>query len=135
MDILKEMGCASTVDFGGLEWGNAFGGFIAGYYKYHVAMKLSLDEYYRLDATAPGSEDAIKQVLLDHGDGSKYGTAVQTHVSFSSRIDKRKMQGPAGPQTSVYYNYATGGGHSISIVGWDDAFLPELGGSWIMQDT
>lgn len=135
MDILKEVGCASTADFGGLEWGNAFGGWMSGYDKYHRAMQVRLDEYYRLDATAAGSENAIKQVLLDHGDGSPFGAAVQTHVSFSSKIDKRKMQGPNGAQTSVYYNFAAGGGHSISIVGWDDTYLPELGGTWIMQDT
>lgn len=135
MDILKEMGCASTADFGGLEWGNSFGGWMSGYDKYHRAMKLRLDGYYKLDASAPGSEEAIKQIILDHGDGSQYGTGVQTHVSFSSKIDKRKMQGPDGPQTSVYYDYGAGGGHSISIVGWDDTYLPELGGSWIMQDT
>lgn len=135
MDILKEVGCATTADFGGLEWGNAFGGWMSGYDKYYRAMKVRLDEYYDLDASAPGSEEAIKQVLLDHGDGSQLGAAVQTHVSFSARIDKRKMAGPDGPQTSVYYDYGAGGGHSISIVGWDDTYLADLGGAWIMQDA
>lgn len=134
-DILKEVGCASTADFGGLEWGNSFGGWMSGYDKYFRAMKVRLDEYYDLDASATGSEEAIKQVLLDHGDGSQFGTPVQTHVSFSSKIDKRKMAGPDGPQTSVYYDYGAGGGHSIAIVGWDDTYLADLGGAWIMQDT
>jgi hypothetical protein len=137
-DILKEVGCASTADFGGLEWGNSFGGWMSGYDKYYRAMKVRLEEYYDIDASAAGSEDAIKQVLLDHGDGSQYGTPVQTHISFSSKIDKRKMAGPDGSQTSVYFDYGAGGGHSIGIVGWDDTYTPAgapAGGSWIMQDT
>ena len=130
MDILKETGAASTVDFGGLEWGNSFLGWMSGYEKYYRAMKLRLNDYYEIDASAAGSEEAIKQVLVDYADGSEFGTGLVTHVSFSTGITKTTVEG-----RSVYAAYQAGGGHALSIVGFDDAFLADKGGSWILHDV
>lgn len=130
MDILKETGAASTEDFGGLEWGNGFLGWMSGYDKYHRAMRYRVDEYYQIDASAAGAEEAIKQVLVDNADGSPHGGNLVLQVSFSNRITKTTIQG-----RSVYENFASGGGHALSIVGYDDTFLPERGGCWLLHDV
>jgi hypothetical protein len=130
LDLLKETGGATTADFGGLEWGNAFLGWMSGYDKYYRAMKVRLEEYYKIDATQAGSEELVKQVILDHANGSSVGTGLLTHVSFSANIKKETISG-----RSVFSSFGTGGGHCIGIVGWDDQFLPEKGGSWIIYDS
>lgn len=130
MDILKETGAMSTADFGGLEWGNAFLGWQSGYDKYYRAMKLRVEEYYKIDAAAAGSEELIKQILVDNADGSAHGGNLVVQVSFSNKITKTTIQG-----RSVYENFAAGGGHALSIVGYDDTFLPERGGCWILHDV
>ncbi len=130
LDLLKETGGATTADFGGLEWGNAFGGWMSGYDKYYRAMKVRLDQYYKIDATQAGSEELVKQVLLDHANGSPFGTGLLTHVSFSANIVKETISGRL-----VFSSYGAGGGHCIGIVGWDDQFQPEKGGSWIIYDS
>jgi hypothetical protein len=130
MDILKETGAMSTADFGGLEWGNAFLGWQSGYDKYHRAMRYRLEDYWKIDLAQPGAEDLVKQVLVDNADGSPYGGNLVVQVSFSNKITKTTLQG-----RPVYENYATGGGHALSIVGYDDTFLPERGGTWLMHDV
>jgi hypothetical protein len=130
MDILKETGAMSTADFGGLEWGNAFLGWQSGYGKYHRAMRYRVEDYWKIDLAEPGAEEIIKQVLVDNADGSQYGGNLVVQVSFSNRITKTTLQG-----RSVYENYATGGGHALSIVGYDDTFLSERGGTWLMHDV
>lgn len=130
MDILKETGAMSTADFGGLEWGNAFLGWQSGYDKYHRAMRYRLEDYWKIDLSQPGAEELVKQVLVDNADESEYGGNLVLQVSFSNRITKTTLQG-----RPVYENYAAGGGHALGIVGYDDTFLAERGGTWLMHDV
>jgi hypothetical protein len=130
LDILKEIGGATTEDFGPWQWGMAFSGWMSGYEKYYRAMKLRVDEYYDLNGHDAGADEAIKQVLYDHADGSPIGANLVFRAASGRNTVKETIQ---GRQVMKVFNNAEN--HALSIVGWDDTFLPELGGTWIIHNT
>jgi hypothetical protein len=122
-DILKETGAPTTADFGGIEWGNAFGGWMTGYDKYYKAMKLRVDEYYKIDAKLAANDELIKQYLYDQGDGSASGGLLAIQVG------EWTMKTVSGKNLVTDFD---GFGHTIAIVGYDDNFQ---GGSYLMADN
>lgn len=126
-DILKETGGPTSADFGGLEWGNSFGGWMSGYDKYYRAMQYRVDQYYKIDASVPAGDELIKQYLLDRADGSPVGGNLVVQVSIGQGVAKSTIQG-----RRCFTAFGTGGGHALTIVGYDDAFN---GGSWLLHNT
>ncbi len=126
-DILKETGAPTSTDFGGLEWGNSFGGWMNGYDKYYRAMQYRVDQYYKIDASVPAGDELIKQYLHDRADGSPVGGNLVVQVSIGEGVAKSTIQG-----RRCFTAFGTGGGHALTIVGYDDAFN---GGSWLLYNT
>ena len=126
-DILKETGAPTSADFGGLEWGNAFGGWMNGYDKYYRAMQHRVDQYYKIDASVAAGDESIKQYLYDHADGSSMGGNLVVQVSIGRGMTTGTVQG-----RRRFTAFGTGGGHALTIVGYDDAFN---GGSWLLHNT
>lgn len=127
-DILKVTGGMSTTDFGGMSWGNNFGGWTSGYAKYYNAMKVRASEYYKIDASLAGSDELIKQYLYDHADGSSAGGMLVFQMN-SDDIDKH-MTNVGGRR--VISAMGGEGGHALDIVGYDDNFN---GGSYLLVNS
>ncbi|MDB5105928.1 MAG: hypothetical protein JWP91_3617 [Fibrobacteres bacterium] len=121
-DILKETGGASSADFGGFEAGNGNGAWMTGYDKYYNAMKNRVNEYYRIDASVATADEAIKQYLFDHADGSAAGGLM------TFQINSESMPSSTIGGRRTFTNLGGGGGHALSIVGYDDDFQ---GGSYL----
>lgn len=121
-DIYKETGGASTVDFGGFDWGNGTGGWMTGYDKYYRAMKVRLDQYYKIDASLAANDELIKQYLVDQGEGSAVGGL----LTFQANSGNWTTSTIAGKRT--FTKLGGGGGHALNIVGYDNA---HDGGSYI----
>lgn len=121
-DILKETGGALTSDFGGFEWGNSIGGWMSGYEKYYKAMKVRVDQYYKIDASLAANDELIKQYLVDQGEGSAVGGL----LTFQANSSNWATTTIAGKRT--FTKLGGGGGHALNIVGYDNA---HDGGSWI----
>jgi hypothetical protein len=127
-DILKATGGITTADFGGMTWGNNFGGWTSGYAKYYNAMKVRASEYYKIDASKEGSDELIKQYLFDHADGSLTGGMLVFQMN-SDDIDKH-MSNVGGRR--VITQMGNQGGHALDIVGYDDNFN---GGSYLLVNS
>lgn len=121
-DILKETGGASTADFGGFDWGNPAAGWMSGYAKYHRAMGLRADQYYKIDASSAANDELIKQYLLDQAEGSPVG-GLLTFQANSSNWATATVNGKR-----TFTKLGGGGGHALNIAGYDDA---HDGGSYI----
>lgn len=121
-DIYKETGGATTTDFGGFDWGNGFGGWMTGYDKYYRAMKVRLDQYYKIDASLAANDELIKQYLVDQGEGSPVGGL----LTFQANSGNWSTSTIAGKRT--FTKLGGGGGHALNIVGYDNA---HDGGSYI----
>jgi hypothetical protein len=121
-DILKATGGATSTDFGGFEWGNGAGGWMTGYDKYYNAMKNRVQEYYRIDASVASADEAIKQYLYDHADGSAVGGLM------TFQINSESMPSSTVNGRRTFTNLGGGGGHALSIVGYDD---DHAGGSYL----
>jgi hypothetical protein len=115
-DILKATGAPTVSDFGGFEWGNAFGGWMHGYDKYYAAMKRRAAEYYRIEASTAAGDEAIKQYLHDHADGSAAG-GLLVFQARSQGWEKKTIEG-----RQVFTRFQSGGGHALTICGYDDDF-------------
>jgi hypothetical protein len=128
MDILKETGAATSADFGGLEWGNAFNGWMSGYDKYHRAMRVRASEYYKIDISSPAGDELVKQYLYDHGDASPMGGNLVVQVRFQNATKTTV----GGKRVISNFQKSAPMNHALTICGYDDAFN---GGSWLMHNT
>ncbi|HKP94632.1 MAG TPA: hypothetical protein VJ385_02640 [Fibrobacteria bacterium] len=128
MDLLKQTGAATSADFGGLEWGNKFNGWMSGYDKYYRAMKVRASEYYKIDISNAAGDELVKQYLVDHGDGSPIGGNLVVQVRFQN-VTRTTVNGK--PVISAFQKN-TPLNHAFAICGYDNAFN---GGSWLIHNT
>lgn len=128
MDLLKQTGAATSADFGGLEWGNAFNGWMSGYDKYHRAMKVRASEYYKIDISSAAGDELVKQYLHDHGDGSPMGGNLVVQVRYQNATKTTV----GGKRVISNFLKSAPMNHALAICGYDDAFN---GGSWLMHNT
>jgi hypothetical protein len=120
-DILKETGAPTTSDFGGFEFGNGSTAWMSGYDKYYKAMKIRAQEYYKIDASSAANDEKIKQILVDHGDGSPEGGL----LTFQMSSEDMPTQTINGRRTLTSLS---GEGHALVIAGYDDN---HAGGSYL----
>ena len=126
-DILKETGAPTSVDFGGLEWGNGFAGWMSGYDKYYRAMKYPVERTYKIDASVPAGDEIIKQYLHDRGEGAEMGGNLVVQIRSTGWV-KTTVGG-----RNVISSFGKGIlNHALTICGYDDSFN---GGSWLVHNT
>jgi hypothetical protein len=123
-DILKKTGGATSPDFGGFEAGNLC--WMNGYDKYYRAMKVRANEYYKIDITVPRGDTLAKQFLYDHADQSTYGGCLVVQVC-SENWTTTTISG-----RRTFTKIGGGGGHSLTVVGYDDAFN---GGCYVLCNS
>jgi hypothetical protein len=124
-DILKETGCPTTADFGLFDEDSRYR-WMSGYDKYYRAMKIKVDQYYKIDAGSASADTLIKQIVYDYGDGSP-GGALLTFQANSSAMPTATINGRL-----TLTALGGGGGHALTICGYDDTFQ---GGSWLVQTS
>jgi hypothetical protein len=129
-DILKAMGCPTSTDFGGFgpDGDNVIDNnvniWMSGYDKYYTAMKIRVDEYYKIDPGTTHGDSLIKQIVYDYADGSPAGAI----LSFQANSESMPTTTISGRKTLT--GLGGGGGHALSICGYDNTFN---GGCWLCQ--
>jgi len=124
-DILKATGGLTSTDFGGFDGAvDQTNAWSSGYDKYYRAMKLRVNEYYKIDPGTTAGDNMIKQVVYDYADGSPAGAI----LSFQANSESMPTSTVSGRK--VLTGLGGGGGHALSICGYDDNFN---GGSWLCQ--
>jgi hypothetical protein len=124
-DILKETGCPTSTDFGSFNDDQRYH-WMSGYDKYYKAMKLRVDQYFKIDLGPASADTLVKQIVYDYADGSLSGGLLTFQVNSSSM-----------PTTTIsgrrtISSLGSGGGHALTICGYDDAFQ---GGNWLVQTS
>ncbi len=128
-DILKATGCPTSTDFGGFgaDGDNTVDPasvWMSGYDKYYKAMKIRVDQYYKIDPGTTAGDNLIKQIVYDYADGSPAGAI----LSFQANSESMPTSTIGGRK--VLTGLGGGGGHALSICGYDDNFN---GGCWLCQ--
>jgi hypothetical protein len=124
-DILKAMGGATSTDFGGFDGSvDQTNAWMTGYDKYYNAMKLRIDQYYKIDPGAAGADDMIKQIVYDYADGTPEGGI----LSLQANSENMPTSSVNGRKT--FSSLGGGGGHALTICGYDNN---HQGGSWLIQ--
>jgi hypothetical protein len=95
--------------------------WINGYNKYFSGMSYKIKSYNKFDPSKSGGLEAMKQYLIDRGNGSKHGGLIQ----FSAFADPLKAtnyreSSDAGLK-SIIPEFGTDGMHSMTIAGFDDS--------------
>jgi hypothetical protein len=128
-DILKQTGCPTSTDMGGFGKSGSSGDignlqlWCNGYDKYYNAMKLRVEEYYKIDMATAAADDVIKQLCYDRADGSPQGTLLTFQVN-SEMMPTALVNG-----RETITTLGGGGGHALTICGYDDN---HKGGSWLV---
>jgi hypothetical protein len=124
-DILKATGGATSTDFGGFDGAvDQSNAWMSGYDKYYNAMKVRIDEYYKIDCGAAGADDKIKQIVYDAANGTPEG-AILSLMANSEFMPTTQVNG-----RKTFTSLGGGGGHALAICGYDNA---HQGGSWLIQ--
>ena len=125
-DILKATGGATSSDFGGFMGAvEQTASWMSGYNKYYSAMKVRVDEYYKIDMAAAGADEMVKQIVYDNADGSPAG-AILSLMANSEEMPTTTV----GGRGNTFTGLGGGGGHALSICGYDNNFN---GGCWQIQ--
>jgi hypothetical protein len=124
-DILKATGGATSTDFGGFDGAvDQSNAWMSGYDKYYNAMKVRIDEYYKIDCGAAGADEKIKQIVYDAANGTPEG-AILSLMANSEFMPTTQVNG-----RKTFTSLGGGGGHALAICGYDNA---HQGGSWLIQ--
>jgi len=124
-DILKQTGCPTSTDFGGFDGAvDDANAWMTGYDKYYKAMKIRVDEYYKIDMSSASADELVKQIVYDYADGSANGAM----VCFQANSESMPTSQISGRKTLT--SLGGGGGHALTITGYDNSFQ---GGSWLCQ--
>jgi hypothetical protein len=113
-EVFKYTGCPTSADFGGFNWGNEFAGWMSGYQKYYNAMHNRVEDIIIIDGQQDAYVELVKQWLYDHGSGKEPGGAL---VVMNN--DNTWQTSGGWDSTRILYT-ATGGGHAMTVAGWDD---------------
>ncbi len=121
--VIRQTGVPTTTDFG--RFGGSNGTWMSGYDKYYAAMKLRGQDY-KISFSPAANDEVIKQYLYDHMDGSPSGGLFGFIVNDGAKTTSGSVNG------HPIYNYlGPGGGHALSIVGYDDN---AAGGAYLVHD-
>lgn len=92
-----------------------------GYNKYFAGMPYRIKEYKKFDPSKSGGIEDMKQYLIDHGNGSKYGGLIQ-FSGFADPFEASAYKGESDTGLkSIIPRFGTNGMHSMTIVGFDDS--------------
>ncbi len=124
-DILKETGCPTSTDFGGFDGSvDQTNAWMTGYDKYYTAMKIRIDQYYKIDMATTAADELVRQIVYDYGDQSPAGAL----LSFQANSDAMPTTTTNGRKT--FTSLGGSGGHALTICGYD---MNHAGGSWLIQ--
>ncbi|MBE9480236.1 MAG: T9SS type A sorting domain-containing protein [Bacteroidetes bacterium] len=119
-EIVKDVGCPTVADYGGLYYGGALR-WMSGYNEYYNGMHNRLNNFYKINIGTPEGLEILKYWMNDHLDGSEFG-GVANFMCASGGEQSRFL--PSGtPEEGMYVVIGWGiwVGHQVTIVGYNDS--------------
>jgi len=125
-EILKQAGCPTVADYGGMAAGGA-SRWMNGYNLYYNAMHNRVTDIYSIRMNTPVGLQTLKNWIYDHGNGSTAGGLGCFYAEFTHPPAVL----PAGtPEAGKHVIYAWGNSanHAMSIVGYNDSIRWDYNG-------
>lgn len=122
-DIIKQMGCPTVADYGGLSYGGSTR-WLDGFDAYRNGMKYKVKEYHSIDISTETGIEELKRWLYDYGKSYSVGGL----ANFAVLMDDLEMK--TLPQLydadasykKIITKFGTQeGGHAMTIVGYNDS--------------
>jgi hypothetical protein len=114
------------------DWGEFGAGdhtrWMSGYGSYYNAMENRVADYYKITIDSPTDLETFKEWLHDHGDGSAIG-GVAVFAADADRSSREEL--PSGTEQGgkdVITAWGDGGGHSMTIAGYNDSIRYDYNG-------
>lgn len=118
-DIIKENGAISEADF----HTNSFTEWANGYDKYYKGMAYGVEKisFIKVESDPDLAIRTLKQYLVDHGDGSKYGGCIGFTAMADPLPGNKNYKGPSHTNYKCVIEYfPVTGAHAMTIAGYDD---------------
>ncbi len=133
--IARENGIPSASDFGSIEPRSTK--WMSGYERYLRAMENRVEQVDSLSFMEPGTFDAMKRWLFDHGNGSPVG-GIFTITASALGIQDAEIT--SGPEKGKYIVTAFGslsgmGSHTYAVVGYHDSIRFDANDDGIFSNT
>jgi hypothetical protein len=130
--ILKELGCPSVSDYGGMWMRGDSTRWMTGYDLYYRSMKNRIEGLYAIDVSTPEGLDILKHWIHDHLDGSEVGGAANFYAGI---IYAHEL--PAGTPDAghaVMTSWASVATHAMTVVGYNDSIRFDYNGDGIFTN-
>jgi hypothetical protein len=125
-EILKQAGCPTVADYGGMATGGA-SRWMNGYNLYYNAMHNRVTDVYSIRVNTPEGLQTLKNWIYDHGNGSNAGGLGCFYAEFTN---PPSIFPPGTPEAGkhVIYGWGNSANHAMSIVGYNDSIRWDYNG-------
>ena len=133
-DIINENGAITEYDFhtsSFTEWAN-------GYDKYYRGMFYGIKKqsYINVGSDPDAAINALKQYLIDHGNGSEYGGCVIFTAMADPLPGYKNYDGPSYTgYKCVLSRFPVTGAHAMTIAGFDDKVECDVNGNGVIESN
>lgn len=118
-EIVKQAGCPTVADYGGMTSGGA-SRWMDGYDLYYNAMHNRVTETYSIRVNTPEGLQTLKNWIYDHGNGSSAGGLGCFYAEFT-HPPSIFPEGTPEAGKHVIYAWGNSANHAMSIVGYNDS--------------
>ena len=125
-DIIIEQGCPTVPVWGGMA--GDYKRWMSGYNKYDTSFYNKIKSYSKITLTDSTKLDILKHWLNDHNEGDSIGGLANFCGYFGNPgYDIFPEESPESGRVLVTH-FGTGGGHSLTIVGYNDSVMYDFNG-------
>jgi hypothetical protein len=126
-NIVKALGVPNVQSYGGFGLGK-FNQWVSGYDIYYNAMTNRLSEIFKINVSTPAGITQMKQWLFDHQNGSSQGGCLVQGYNASGEVLGTIPAGLPEAGKKIMYKFGTGGGHAVTIAGFNDSVRYDYNG-------
>ncbi len=112
-NIVKDNGCPTIAEYGGLRYGTSAKYWMSGYTDYETMMNDRVKDYFSIDVSTPQGLDMLKHWFMDHLDGSSTGGIVNFAAGVGGILFNMT-------NNNIITRWAPQVDHAMTFVGWDD---------------
>ncbi len=112
-NIVKDNGCPTIAEYGGLRYGTSAKYWVSGYPDYENMMDDRVKDYFSIDVSTPEGLNMLKQWFTDHLDGSSTGGIVNFAAGVGGILFNMT-------DDNIITRWASQVDHAMTFVGWDD---------------
>lgn len=124
--VLKELGCPSVADYGGMWRRGDSTRWMSGYELYHKSMKNRIEGLYGIDVSNPDGLLTLKHWLFDHLEESDEGGVANFYAGII--FPYHLPQGTPEAGKSVILSWYPEATHAMTIVGYNDSIRFDYNG-------